>query len=199
MRAGRDGGEEVSVLLATVVSAIVGAVAGAWATVALGARVRRRERAERLEFRVVADRHRWEPLDEGTKGRFPEAVGPGALRLEYRAELRNRGTEAATLRVWRWLVADAWERSYYYLPLESRMELVRVGEEPAERTLRDGEEGDAFSVQAGSFAALRFEGLFVVLRGEKEGGPDGCAPRFAASFRGTTSRRGRNHPRLGRP
>ncbi|HEX5699518.1 MAG TPA: hypothetical protein VFX77_02640, partial [Rubrobacter sp.] len=111
-------------------------------------------------------------------------VGTGALRLEYRAELRNRGAEEATVRAWRWCVADAWDRSYYYLPLEIRMELARVGEERKERRLEEGEEGEAFTMPAGGFAPLRFEGLYVVVKGEPEGGPEGCAPRFGASFRG---------------
>ena len=85
------------------------------------------------------------------------------------------------MRAWRWWVADAWDRSYHYLPLESLMELARMGEERKGRPL---EEGEAFTVPAGGEAALRFEGLFVVLKGEREGGPEGCAPRFVASFRG---------------
>ncbi len=31
------------------------------------------------------------------------------------------------MRAWRWWVADVWDRSYHYLPLEPRMELTRVG------------------------------------------------------------------------
>lgn len=177
--------EDMSMLLTSVVSAVVGAVVGAWVTAALRSRARRREWAERLEFRIVGDRHGWEPIDEETRRRFPEAVGPGAIRLEYRAELRNRGAEPATVRAWRWSVNDAWQRSYYYLPLESGMELVRVGEKPTKRSVEEGEEGEAFCVSAGSFATLRFEGLFLVLPSEREGGPEGCAPRFAVSFRGT--------------
>ncbi len=50
--------------------------------------------------------------------------------------------------------------------------------------MEEGEEGEAFAVPAGGFATLRFEGLFVVLDGEREGEPDGCAPRFAVSLRG---------------
>ena len=171
-------------LLTSVVLTVLGALVGAWATAALGSRARRKERAERLQFRLVGDRHGWEPVDEETKKRFPDVVGPGTLRLEYRAELRNRGAKDATVRSWRWEVADAWERSYYYLPLESRMELVRVGEEPKGRPLEEGEAGEAFTVPAGGFATLHFVGLFVVSKGEREGGPEGCAPRFAASFRG---------------
>jgi hypothetical protein len=172
-------------LLTSVVSAVVGAVVGAWVTAALGSRARRREQAERLEFRIVGDRHDWQPVDDGIRKRFPDAVGSGALRLEYWAELRNLGAGAATVRAWRWWVADAWERSYYYLPLESEMELVRVGEKPTERSVEEGEEGEAFCVPADSFATLRFEGLFLVFLGEREGGPEGCAPRLAVSFRGT--------------
>lgn len=180
----RGGERSVSILLTSVVGAVLGAVVGAWTAAALGSRARRRERVERLEFRIVGDRHDWQPVVEGIRERFPDASGPGALRLEYRAELRNRGTEAATVRGWRWLVTDLWERSYCYLPLESQMELLRVGEERKQTLLEEGEEGKAFCVPAGSFATLRFEGLFVVLRGDQEGGPEGCAPRFAASFRG---------------
>ena len=174
----------MSVLLASVLSAIAGAVVGALANAALASGARRSEQAERLEFRLVGDRHGWEPFDEETRRRFPDVVGPGALRLEYRAELRNRGAKDATVRSWRWGVADAWERSYHYLPLESRMELVRVGEERKEKHLEEGEAGEAFTVPAGGFATLHFVGLFVVSKGEREGGPEGCAPRFAASFRG---------------
>ena len=89
----------------------------------------RRARTERLEFRLVGDCNGREPVAGETNKRFADVVGAGALRLEYRAELRNRGEEDATVRAWRWWVASTWDRSYHYLPLESRIELARVGEE----------------------------------------------------------------------
>ena len=150
----------------------------------MNARARRAERREKLEFRSVYHRYDWEPVDEGTRGRFPDSVGPGALRLAWRAELRNQGSETVTVRNWSWWPRDEWERSHYYWSLESATELVRVGEEEVGKPLEEGEEGDAFAIPAGSFATLRFEGLFVILPGEREGGPEGCAPRLLVSFRG---------------
>jgi hypothetical protein len=43
---------------------------------------------------LVGDRDGWEPVDEETKNRFADIVSPGALRLDYRAELRNRARRA---------------------------------------------------------------------------------------------------------
>lgn len=168
-------------LLASAVSAVVGAVVGAWATAALGSRVRRREREERLEFRLVGGRHGWKPIDEET---FPGRRGPGSApprvpggaaqprgggRNRARLELEGRGRVGAIL----------------LLPSAGNPDGAGAGgEQREERPLEEGEGGEAFSVPAGGFATLRFEGLFVVLRGDREGGPDGCAPGFSASFRG---------------
>ncbi len=174
----------MSTVVVSLVSAVLGAVVGAFVTSALNIRARRAERREKLEFRSVYHRYDWEPVDEETQKRFPDSVGPGALRLSWRAELRNLGSETATVRNWCWWPRDEWERSYYYPSLESATEMVRVGEEEVGKQLEEGEEGAAFAIPAGSFATLRFEGLFMVLPGEREGGPEGCAPRLAASFRG---------------
>lgn len=138
---------------------------------------------------LVGDRDGWEPVDEETKNRCADIVSPGALRLDYRAELRNRGAEGATVRAWRWWVADAWDRSYHYLPLESRMELTRVGEERKWRPLEEGEEGEAYTVPAGGFATLSFEGLSSLRRasgGRARGvhtGVRGVLPRSARLHR----------------
>jgi hypothetical protein len=174
----------MSTVIISVVSAVVGAMVGALANAALNARARRAERREKLDFRVVGHHYGWEPTDEEMRDRFPDFVGPGALRLEWRAQLRNRGAHAATVRNLRWWPRDEWERSFYYWYLESIMELVRVGEEGLGKPMEEGEEGDVFTIPAGSFATLRFEGLFLVLPGERQGRPEGCAPRLAASCRG---------------
>ena len=174
----------MSAVLLSVVSGVLVAMVGAFLNSAMNARARRAERREKLEFRSVYHHYDWEPVDEGSRDRFPDSVGPGALRLAWRAEFRNRGSETVTVRNWCWWPRDEWERSHYYWCLESATELVRVGEEEVGKPLEKGEEGDAFAIPAGSFATLRFEGLFVVLPGEQEGGPEGCAPRLTASFRG---------------
>ncbi len=174
----------MSAVVISVVSSVLVAVVGAFVNSAVNARARRAERREKLEFRSVYHRYDWEPVDEETRNSFPDFVGPGALRLTWRAELRNRGSETVTVRNWCWWPRDEWERSHYYWSVESATELVRVGEEEVGKPLEEGEEGDAFAIPAGSFATLRFEGLFMVLPGEREGGPEGCAPRLVASFRG---------------
>lgn len=145
----------MSAILISVVSGVLVALVGAF----VNARARRAERREKLEFRSVHHRYGWEPVDEGTQNSFPDLVGPGALRLAWRAELRNRGSETVTVRNWSWWPRDEWERSHYYWSLESATELVRVGEEEVGKPLEEGEEGDAFAIPAGSFATLRFEGL----------------------------------------
>jgi hypothetical protein len=69
------------------------------------------------------------------------------------------------------------------------MELTRVGEERKERPL---EEGEAFTVPAGGFATLSFEGLFVVAKGVGRAGPRGAhrGSRRPSAERATTPRRG---------
>lgn len=135
------------------------------------------------------------------QGAFPDAIGPGAKRLEYRAELRNRGAEAATVRGWRWWVTDSWERSYCYLPLESQTELLRVGEERKQIPLEEGEEGEAFCVPAGSFATLRFEGCSSSFGAIRKAGPRGAhrGSRRPSAECVTTSRRGKSRLPRGRP
>ncbi len=174
----------MSAVLISVISSVLVTLVGAFVNSAMNARARHAERREKLEFRSVYHRYGWEPVDEEMRNSFPDFVGPGALRLAWRAELRNRGSETVTVRNWSWWPRDEWERSHYYWCLESATDLVRVGEEEMGKPLEEGEEGDAFAIPAGSFATLRFEGLFMVLPGDREGGPEGCAPRLAASFRG---------------
>jgi hypothetical protein len=63
-----------------------------------------------------------------------------------------------------------------------------VGEERKGRPLEEGEEGEAFIVPSGGFATLRFEGLFVVVKGEREG-----AQGVRTEVRGVLLRRARLH------
>lgn len=60
----------MSILLTSVVGAVVGAAVEAWTTAALGSRARRKERAERLELRIVGERHDWQPVVKGVRERF---------------------------------------------------------------------------------------------------------------------------------
>ena len=66
------------------------------------------------------------------------------------------------------------------------------GEERKERPLEEGEEGEVFTVPAGGFATLSFEGLFVVAKGVGRAGPRGARRGSSrpSAERATTPRRG---------
>lgn len=165
----------MTTILDTVLGAVLSAIVAVW--------LRAREHREVLEFCQTGHSYEWLPSEEGVRERFPDVVGPGTLHLEYRAEIRNRGKVDALPRAWSWWIVDEWDGSHHYVPLDYKLTLLGVGERSDEVEVAEGDSGSAIRIPAGEYASLHFEGLFVVIAGQEDAGPEGCAPRFRTTFR----------------